>query len=398
MLPFRRGQRPIALDDSDIVDVGDADISGEVEMELDLDDALEVSASPDARDVSGERDISSRGPEALLISEPELVSDDDDEDIRETKVAGAKRKAGVPATLGPATFGKSEAVVHVPRSALTKLLTADDGYLTPTPSPFARSASGELPKPTHLMGESLAPVAMSADDEAPTVARPGKTWSMLAREAKIAKSDKRGDQTMLVRTRDDAAERWADRGSDREVASLALRGRAPRLLRAAAFMIAGGAAAAAFTAYLMRTENVQSMQNTNDMAALPQLPAIVAPPINAGVTAPAKAQAAAPPAEVKFDDKDAIMVPAASAVPATPAAVPAPVAAPDSAAHHHATAGTAGATSATGAHPKPKTTSNALVPDNNDTLAKDLSKPLPAAPASGPKDPVAEAQLRASMR
>jgi hypothetical protein len=302
-------------------------------------------------------------------------------------------------TLTPAQFGKPTANLHVPRSALTKALTGDDGYLTPTPSPFARSASGALPKPAHLMGDGMAdsfpPVAMS-EDEAPTVARPGKTWSMLARDAKLAKADKRGDDTMLVRTRDDAADRWADRGSDREVASLALRGRAPRMLRAVGLMIAGGAAAAVLTAYLMRTENTQSMQNANDMAALPQLPTIVAPQVTGQVTAPAPQAAAAPPAEVKFDEKDAVMVPATSAMPAqvaapvTPAKPAAqstretPAAAVATPEHHHSA-------------PKPKSTSNAMTPDNNDTLAKDLAKPLPAS-ASGPKDPVAEAQLRASMR
>jgi hypothetical protein len=202
---------------------------------------------------------------------------------------------------------------------------------------------------------------------------------------------------MLVRTRDGAAtERWEDRDSDREVASLALRGRAPRMLRAVGLMIAGGAAAAVLTAYLMRTENVQSMQTTTDMAALPQLPTIVAPPLGAAApNAAANAAAtpmsagAAPPAEVKFTDKDAVVVPAASAVPQSVAApqAPAPLAAAESTPHHHA-------------HPKPKSTSNALMPDNNDALQKDLAKPLPASPGSGggPKDPVAEAQLRASMR
>jgi len=179
-----------------------------------------------------------------------------------------------------------------------------------------------------------------------------------------------------------------------------------RLLRGAALMLMGGVAAAAITAFMLRNDVPVAATNI----APPPVMAPIAVPQDAvkiGATPPPQMETrpgSQPAQEVKFDDRDAVLVAAAPSAAPNAAAAPTAAASPASAAAASPAAATGPATGAGHASRESKEPrkakkssqplpANALLPDPDPP-----SYALPAGRGGAPRDPVSEAQLRASMK
>jgi hypothetical protein len=199
-------------------------------------------------------------------------------------------------------------------------------------------------------------------------------------------------------------------------------GRTPMMLRAAGLMLVGGIAAAAITAYLLRGDAADSQAA---IAPPPPMASIALPKdaVLIGQTAPQQLETrpgARPVVAAQGEDPGLVAgaTPASSAVGSTvtgaPDAPPVPtevkfgegdtllVTVPADKVHDAqsgaSTASSANPASSAG-HRRPARSSkplppNALVPDSD----LPSMNALPASRGGAPKDPVAEAQLRASMR
>ena len=187
-----------------------------------------------------------------------------------------------------------------------------------------------------------------------------------------------------------------------------------RLLRGAALMLMGGVAAAAITAFMLRNDVPVAATNI----APPPVMAPIAVPQDAvkiGATPPPQMETrpgSQPAQEVKFDDRDAVLVAAApSAAPNAAAAQASNAAAAPNAAASPASAAAASPAAATGPatgaghasreskEPRKAKKSSQPLPAN--ALLPDPDPPsyaLPAGRGGAPRDPVSEAQLRASMK
>ncbi len=359
MLPFRRQERVVALDDTDIVEVHELALEDDIEMELDLGDAVEVrnAIQPHAYFQPNTRLF--RLAEEPRVARPLTLADDDDEEEELTAVQ--------------------------PPSARHRSVSQI------TPSPFARTFM------SHERTESLAPLAVSTYPEPTFMDSPS------------ARAD--------ARLRFEHEERLESALEQRELDELT-GSSSTRVLRGVALMLMGGVAAAALTAYVLRDEGGQSGPNAGRGVAASELappPSIVLPkdailigdtppqqletrlgarpmpappdrppePLREGETKPSPQPQ--PPTELKFGDGDTLLV--------TPPAPKASVVI--------ASSGSNGSGSNGGGHtspPKARKPSRPLAPN---ALLPDSDPPsyaLPPSRGGAPKDPVAEAQLRASIR
>ncbi len=380
MLPFRRPDRIVALDDADIVESHELALEDDVEMELDLGDAVEVRNAIQPHAFLQPNTRLFRLTEELPVSRP-LTLKTPTQAIRPAVIA-AGIAAGMQQThpyVDDDDDEEEELTAVQPPSARHQKNGHSLSQITP--SPFVR---------TFVSQESLAPVAVSnyvSNYPEPTFtdspSRPRLRFERLDDEQRMESALEQRELREMTGTP------------------------STRVLRGVALMLMGGVAAAAMTAYVLRDEGGQSGPNAgrgataSEIAPPPPMASIMLPKdaILIGDAPPQQVETRLgarpiiappePPTVLKFGDGDALLVtpPAASAPPAPPASVVI------------SSSGSSGANGVSHASPpkarKPSRplAPNALLPDSDPP-----SYALPPSRGGPPKDPVAEAQLRASMR
>lgn len=401
MLPFRRPDRVVALDDADIVesrdltDVYDVEllVDQDVEIELDLGDAVEVRSAawnPTPTQTptwpAWKVQQQQRAVQPLTLKTP----------TREI------RPAFIAALLDEEQLDEEqeEELTEVHRPSSKQHLRSISQI---TPSPFARSlvSSERPPTPLERPG-SLAPMAVSNYPE-----------------RSATPSDERPSVPRLRLERVEREEAAIEQRELRAITS----SHSTSVLRAVALMMMGGVAAAAITAYALREDTRAQATTALEATPLPQMASIAVPrdamligntppqqvetrpgtrTVSAGAAGSPEqvalaampvlplAQAEVPTATVvKFGDGDALVVTTVPAALSSNLAANAPAVSLKS-------GGAAGAPNVSARKPRKPTQPlppNALLPDSDPP-----SYALPASRGGAPRDPVAEAQLRAPTR
>ena len=381
MLPFRRTDRVVALDDTDIVESRDLaqarvvfedEWEMELEMELDLGDAIEVK----------------NGPHAFLQPDTRL--------FRLTEEPRVER----PLTLKTPTQSIRPALVTAHLQQQQEKPFADDDdeeeELTEVqpPSVRARSASQITPSPfvrtfqpsqaSQDRHGSLAPMAISTSSST----FPGATFT----------------DSPAARLRFEHEERMESALARRELDEIT-GGRSTNVLRALALVLMGGVAAASVTAYVLRDDVAQHSATSSETMAPPPMASIMVPKdaVLIGDTPPQQVQTRpgsvaqpreAPTAtEVKFGDSDTLLVSPPAPASVTSATATSAGSLPITASGPSHSASTPSVGASRGRKPSRPLPPNALLPDSEPP-----SYSLPPSRGGAPKDPIAEAQLRASMR